>query len=172
MTRGLVRYQQYGCLHFITFSCYRRQPYLRAPTARELFERSLEAMRRRYGFVIACQPPKFPGASTRSVCLDGPSLHRMRKPPPHRGLGNRSRREDVEHDRRHPGKRQPVHPARGRQVTQHDRQRKRQEHSIESRSRIHEGERPAALPRKPSTPRRTGNRNCPWGTDSPLRTGN
>ncbi len=24
MTKGLVRYQQCGCFHFITFSCYRR----------------------------------------------------------------------------------------------------------------------------------------------------
>jgi putative transposase len=53
MTRGLVRYQQCGCFHFITFSCYRRLPYLNTASARELFERSLEAMRRRYKFVVA-----------------------------------------------------------------------------------------------------------------------
>jgi len=52
MTRGLVRYQQCGCFHFIPFSCYRRQPYLGAPQPRDLFERSLEAMRRRYRFVV------------------------------------------------------------------------------------------------------------------------
>jgi putative transposase len=28
MPRGLIRYQQTGDLHFITFSCYRRQAYL------------------------------------------------------------------------------------------------------------------------------------------------
>jgi putative transposase len=53
MTRGLVRYQQCGCFHFITFSCYRRLPYLGTAIARSLFERSLEAMRLRYKFVVA-----------------------------------------------------------------------------------------------------------------------
>jgi hypothetical protein len=53
MPRNLVRYQQTGSdLHFITFSCYRRQPYLGTPEARELFEKSLEAMRLRYDFWI------------------------------------------------------------------------------------------------------------------------
>jgi len=46
MTKGLVRYQQCGCFHFVPFSCYRRLPYLGAESARNLFERSLEAMRR------------------------------------------------------------------------------------------------------------------------------
>jgi len=52
MTSGLVRYQQSGDLHFVTFSCYHRQPYLGVPAARELFERSLETMRRRYDFFV------------------------------------------------------------------------------------------------------------------------
>ena len=53
MPRNLVRYQQTGSdLHFITFSCYRRRPYLGTPEARELFEKSLEAMRLRYDFWI------------------------------------------------------------------------------------------------------------------------
>ena len=52
MTQGLVRYQQSGGFHFITFSCYHRLPYLRTGAARDLFERSLEAMRIRYGFVV------------------------------------------------------------------------------------------------------------------------
>jgi putative transposase len=52
MTKGLVRYQQCGCFHFITFSCYRRLPYLGTAAARSLFERSLEVMRKRYKFVI------------------------------------------------------------------------------------------------------------------------
>jgi putative transposase len=51
MAKGLVRYQQAGCFHFITFSCYRRLPYL-GGTARSLFERSLETMRRRHNFVV------------------------------------------------------------------------------------------------------------------------
>jgi|SRR5665213_2934097 len=53
MTEGLVRYHQAGCFHFITFSCYRRLPYLGTPTARSLFERSLESMRTRYQFVVS-----------------------------------------------------------------------------------------------------------------------
>lgn len=53
MPRNLVRYQQTGSdLHFITFSCYRRQAYLGTADARDLFEKSLEAMRLRYGFWI------------------------------------------------------------------------------------------------------------------------
>jgi len=52
MTKGLVRYQQAGCFHFVTFSCYRRLPYLDTAEARSLFERSLEAMRPRYDFVV------------------------------------------------------------------------------------------------------------------------
>jgi len=53
MTKGLVRYQQCGCFHFLTFSCYRRQALLTRDGAYDLFERELEAVRRRYGFVVA-----------------------------------------------------------------------------------------------------------------------
>jgi putative transposase len=53
MTRGLVRYQQTGEFHFLTFSCYRRRPYMGTASARDLFERALERMRRRYIFAIA-----------------------------------------------------------------------------------------------------------------------
>ena len=52
MTTGLVRYQQAGDLHFITFSCYGRKPYLASFAAKELFEASLEKMRRKYGFAV------------------------------------------------------------------------------------------------------------------------
>ena len=52
MTEGLVRYHNSGDTHYVTFSCHRRQQYLAAPSARSLFERSLEAMRIRYGFSI------------------------------------------------------------------------------------------------------------------------
>jgi putative transposase len=52
MTKGLVRYQQCGCFHFLTFSCYRRLPYLGTAAARGLFECSLEVMRLRYDFVV------------------------------------------------------------------------------------------------------------------------
>ncbi len=53
MTRGLVRYQEAGNLHFLTFSCYRRLAHLGHPEVRDLFEDGLERMRRRYGFVVA-----------------------------------------------------------------------------------------------------------------------
>ena len=49
----LHRYQQCGQLHFITFSCYRRQPLLATPRLRNLFETVLEQTRRSYGFSIA-----------------------------------------------------------------------------------------------------------------------
>jgi len=52
MPKGLVRYQQAGCFHFITFGCYHRFQHLGSTRARDLFERSLETMRLRYGFVV------------------------------------------------------------------------------------------------------------------------
>jgi putative transposase len=52
MTKGLVRYLQTGELHFITFSCYHRKPYLASRVAKELFETALESMRRKYGFAV------------------------------------------------------------------------------------------------------------------------
>ena len=53
MPRGLKRYQQQRCLHFITFSCYRRQKFLASQQAREIFERELERVRRWYGFWVS-----------------------------------------------------------------------------------------------------------------------
>ena len=53
MPRGLVRYQQTGSFHFLTFSCYRRRAYLGTEAARDLFEAALERIRRRYVFVVA-----------------------------------------------------------------------------------------------------------------------
>jgi len=52
MPKGLVRYQQCGCFHFITFGCYHRFQHLGSTAARNLFERSVEAMRSRYDFVV------------------------------------------------------------------------------------------------------------------------
>ena|ERR1035437_9518208 len=52
MPKGLVRYQQCGSFHFISFTCYHRFHHLGTAQARELFERSLESMRRRYDFVV------------------------------------------------------------------------------------------------------------------------
>jgi putative transposase len=53
MPKGLVRYQKTGGFHFITFSCYRRHPLLGSSAAYAVFERELEAVRQRYGFVVA-----------------------------------------------------------------------------------------------------------------------
>ncbi len=47
-----VRYQSQRCLHFITFSCYRRMKLLDSVDARNAFERELERVRRWYGCYI------------------------------------------------------------------------------------------------------------------------
>jgi putative transposase len=52
MTQGLKRYQSTGDLHFITFSCYQRRPYLASAQASSLFEQSLERTRSRYRFCV------------------------------------------------------------------------------------------------------------------------
>lgn len=52
MTRGLKRYQNTGDLHFVTFSCAGRKPYLGSPIARDLFEESLDRARIKYRFAI------------------------------------------------------------------------------------------------------------------------
>jgi putative transposase len=53
MPRGLARFQQCGCFHFLTFSCYHRRAYLNTAGARELFESALERVRIRYWLVVA-----------------------------------------------------------------------------------------------------------------------
>jgi putative transposase len=52
MPWSLKRYQNSGSLHFITFSCYRRQPLLKKPGAPEMFEQALEQARVKYGFFV------------------------------------------------------------------------------------------------------------------------
>ena len=53
MPNELVRLQETGNFHFLTFSCFHRLPYLDSVEAREIFERSLESIRGRYQFVVA-----------------------------------------------------------------------------------------------------------------------
>jgi putative transposase len=53
MPSGLRRYQQSRGLHFLTFSCYRRQPFQASSRSRDLFELALEQSRIRYGFYVA-----------------------------------------------------------------------------------------------------------------------
>lgn len=48
----LERRQQTGDLHFLTFSCRDRQPYLKSATAASIFEHALEAMRQSYRFHV------------------------------------------------------------------------------------------------------------------------
>jgi len=54
MTQGLHRYYGRGHLHFITCSCYQRQPLLGTPWRRDLFLllQIFEQVRRRYRFVV------------------------------------------------------------------------------------------------------------------------
>jgi putative transposase len=50
MPAGLKRYQTMGHDHFLTFSCYGREPYFDTPESRDLFERPLERARRKCRF--------------------------------------------------------------------------------------------------------------------------
>src|ERR1017187_9169473 len=52
MWRKLKRYYGAGDLHFITCSCYRRQPWLGTARRGDLFLTVLEQVRRRYPFVV------------------------------------------------------------------------------------------------------------------------
>ena len=52
MPRLLRRYHGAGDLHFITSSCYRRQPLLGTVRRRDLLLKILEQVRRRYRFVV------------------------------------------------------------------------------------------------------------------------
>jgi putative transposase len=45
-------YQQTQQLHFITFSCYRRQPYMSSAPTKRMFEEALERARRKYGLLV------------------------------------------------------------------------------------------------------------------------
>jgi putative transposase len=53
MKGARIRYQQTGDFHFLTFSCFRRRPYLSRVAAMELFEDALERVRLRYLFAVA-----------------------------------------------------------------------------------------------------------------------
>ena len=57
MPRGLRRFHESGQSHFVTFSCYRRQPNFVNAAVYDLFPMCLEEMRRRfnmrvYGYVV------------------------------------------------------------------------------------------------------------------------
>jgi len=50
---GLKRYYGKGHLHFITFSCYRRLPFLKTVRARDVFVKELSKIRDEMGFRLA-----------------------------------------------------------------------------------------------------------------------
>ena len=52
MPTGLKRYYGNEHLHFLTCSCYHRQPWLSEPRRRDLFLQILEEVRERYRFVV------------------------------------------------------------------------------------------------------------------------
>jgi putative transposase len=52
MPWGLKRYYGAGGLHFITWSCYHRQPLLATPAERDLLLTVLERMREKYRFAV------------------------------------------------------------------------------------------------------------------------
>lgn len=52
MTQWLKRYQFTGDLHFVTFSCYRRNPHLASVAARSRFEAALEHTRAKHRFLV------------------------------------------------------------------------------------------------------------------------
>jgi hypothetical protein len=49
MPTGLKRYQQTNHFHFLTFSCYHRQPFLNSPGAKDTTLQLLEATRKKQG---------------------------------------------------------------------------------------------------------------------------
>jgi putative transposase len=49
---GLKRRQRRGHSHFVTFSCFRREPLLDSATSKRVFERALERVRKEYGLLV------------------------------------------------------------------------------------------------------------------------
>lgn len=55
MPTGLKRYQRTENFYFITFSCYRRQPFLKSETAKDVTQQVLEQIRQKQKlYVAAC----------------------------------------------------------------------------------------------------------------------
>src|SRR5215472_18446659 len=50
MPRRMKRYTGRGDLHFITFSCYERRPFLQTKRVKNIFVKILEEVRGRFGF--------------------------------------------------------------------------------------------------------------------------
>jgi REP element-mobilizing transposase RayT len=52
MRNPLLRFYGRGDLHFVTFSCYRRRPYLGTPRARNRFVEVMDQVRSRFTFLL------------------------------------------------------------------------------------------------------------------------
>ena len=52
MPWSLKHFQESGQLHYLTFSCYHRQPKLGTPAPRDLFVKRLETVRQQYGLFV------------------------------------------------------------------------------------------------------------------------
>src|SRR5262245_34070291 len=52
MPKGLQRFHSSGHEHFITCSCYHRQPFLSSARRRDLFLTILEEVRQKYQFIV------------------------------------------------------------------------------------------------------------------------
>jgi putative transposase len=53
MPWSLQHLQQAQCLHFLTFSCYNREPLLGTAKSRDIFEETLERVRKWHGLYVA-----------------------------------------------------------------------------------------------------------------------
>jgi len=93
MPPRLERRQQTGDLHFITFSCFDRNPYLASADAKAAFEAVLERTRERHRFEIAgyvvmpehvhllvTEPPEFPLGEAIKVLKREVSRQRAQSP--------------------------------------------------------------------------------------------
>jgi REP element-mobilizing transposase RayT len=58
MPSGLRHFQQTRRSHFVTFSCYRRQPNSRFPESYDLFAQTLEDMRRLFSMCVYVVMPE------------------------------------------------------------------------------------------------------------------
>lgn len=118
MTRRLERRYGHGHHHFVTFSCYRRLPYLAEPSAREIFELSLETMRRKYDFQVdsyVVMPEHIhllisePLKATLSVALQALKISVSRRLPPRPFWQRRFYDFNVFSDRKRIEKRRYIH---------------------------------------------------------------
>jgi hypothetical protein len=71
MPWGLERHQASSDLHFVTFSCYRRLPYLNSANAKRRVEAALESARRQYGMAVFGYVMDGDGATAGGCSISG-----------------------------------------------------------------------------------------------------